>query len=229
VKHVALAWALAASAAAAVGWARTATQLEGRAPSIRIVDVRPLQSPTSVLRDLMTHTFAVRVALNGWTPLPYQPGATASDNRPAAGHWRLYLDGFSLGDNFGDEQITYTPYLSPGTHWIAAELSNADSTSLDSAVWSEPVILHVPRVLRCWQTGWRGSPRDRNPTFNCNHRQTQPRGVAVRPKQRERRRLRGAREHAFHAEQTDWWVPRGFETLNRLLAEGRSYPSMGWP
>ncbi len=36
--------------------------------------------------------------------------------------------------------VTYTPYLSPGTHWIAAELSNADDTSLEPPLWSEPVI-----------------------------------------------------------------------------------------
>src|SRR5439155_25998527 len=44
--YAALACALAASAAAAVGWARTPPPL-GRAPSIRIVDVRPLRSPDS--------------------------------------------------------------------------------------------------------------------------------------------------------------------------------------
>jgi hypothetical protein len=150
--YAALGCALAASAAAAVGWARTPARVERRVPSIEVVDIRPLRSPEPVLRDLFTHTAAVRVAIHGWKLLPCQPGASARDNRPAAGHWRLYLDGFSLGDNFGDEYVTYTPYLRPGTHWMAAELSNADSTSLDPAVWSEPVVVHVPRVIRCWQT-----------------------------------------------------------------------------
>jgi hypothetical protein len=167
----AVACALTASAAAAVGWARTPPPREGRAPSIRIVDVRPLRSPDAGLRDLITHTFAVRVATRAWTLLPYEAGATATDNRPGAGHWRLYLDGQPLGDNFGDEHVSYV-YVPPGTHWLAAELGNADSTSLDPAVWSEPVILHVPRVIRCWQTGWRGTPETATPTFRCSHRKT---------------------------------------------------------
>jgi hypothetical protein len=25
-----------------------------------------------------------------------------------------------------------------------------------------------------------------------------------------------------------WWVPRGFDALNLLLAKGHFYPSMGW-
>jgi hypothetical protein len=138
--------------------------VERPARSIRIVDVRPLRISDPNLRDLITHTFAVRVPISGWTLLPYQPGSTASDNRLDAGHWRLYLDGGSLGDNFGSANVTYTSYPSPGTHWIAAELSNADDSSLDPPLWSEPVILHVPRVIRCWQTGWRGSLCTRAPT-----------------------------------------------------------------
>jgi hypothetical protein len=59
------------------------------------------------LRDLITHTFAVRVATSAWK-LAYQPGATARDSRPGAGRWCLYLDGASLGDNFGSSRITYT-------------------------------------------------------------------------------------------------------------------------
>lgn len=177
--------AVAACSAAAAGWARTPTQLERPAPWIRIVDVRPLRSPDSGLRDLITHTFAVRVAIDGWTLLPYLPGATASDNRPAAGHWRLYLDGRPLGDNLGNRYVSYS-YLPPGTHWLAAELSNADSTSRDPAVWSEPVVVRVPRVTRCWQTGWRGSPETGTPTFKCSHRRSQPGGGNARPKQRLR-------------------------------------------
>jgi hypothetical protein len=117
---------------------------------------------------VITHTFAVRVAIEGWRLLPYKPGQTGSDNRARAGHWRLYLDGLSLGDNFGGGRVTHA-YLPPGAHWLAAELSNAGSTSLRPAVWSEPVVLHVPPVIRCWQTGWRGSPETGTPTFSCNH------------------------------------------------------------
>ena len=134
------------------------------APSIRIDDVRPLQTSDEALRDLITHTFAVHVRISGWTLLPYQPGASARDNRAGAGHWRLYLDGRPLADNLGSSRRTYV-YVSPGTHWIAAEISNADSTSLRPSIWSEPLILHVPRVVRCWQTGWRGSPATGTPTF----------------------------------------------------------------
>ena len=159
--------ALAASAGAAVGSARTPKTLVRAAPSIRIVDVRPLQTPDEVLRHLITHTFAVRVQISGWRLLPYQPGATARDNRRGAGHWRLYLDGHRLGDNLGSSRRTYA-YVSPGTHWLAAELSNANSTSLRPEVWSEPVVLHVPRVVRCWQTGWRGNPETGSPKFTCH-------------------------------------------------------------
>jgi hypothetical protein len=147
---------------------------EHRVPSIRIVDVRPLGSPDVTLRDLITHTVAVRVEIRGWTLLPYRPGATARDNRPGAGHWRLYLDGYHLGDTLGDERVSYV-YVQPGTHWLAAELSNADSTSLDPAVWSEPVVLHVPRVIRCWQTGWHGTPETGTPRFTCSNPRTMTR------------------------------------------------------
>jgi hypothetical protein len=160
--------AFVASAAAAIGWTRSA--FHPVAPSIQIVDVRPLHSPDPSLRDLITHTFAVRVAIRGWTLRPYQPGVTARDNRPAAGHWRLYLDGSPLGDNLGAGQTTYA-YLPPGTHWLAAELSNADSSSLHTAVWSEPVIVHVPRRIRCWQAGWKGTPETGTPIFTCSHRE----------------------------------------------------------
>jgi hypothetical protein len=166
--HGALACALVASGAAVAGWART--PVDRPAPSIRIVDVRPLRSPDPSLRGLITHTFAVRVAIDGFELLPYQPGVSARDNRRRAGHWRLYLDGHPLADNLGTEQHTYT-YLPVGEHWLAAELSNADSTSLHPAVWSEPVILHVPRVIRCWQTGWSGTPETGTPTFTCAHTQ----------------------------------------------------------
>src|SRR5919198_6096381 len=82
--------AVTACAAATVGWAPAPRTLVRAAPSIRIDDVRPLRTPDEALRDLITHTFAVRVQISGWTLLPYQPGATARDNRRGAGHWRLY-------------------------------------------------------------------------------------------------------------------------------------------
>ena len=131
------------------------------------MDVRPLFTRDAALRDLITHTFAVRVAIGGFELLPYRPGTTAADNRARTGHWRLYLDGRDLGDNLGSDTVTYTPYLTPGTHWIAAELSNADSTSLRPGVWSEPVVLHVPKVIRCWQTGRHGPPEAGTPRFTC--------------------------------------------------------------
>jgi hypothetical protein len=161
-------FAVAAATFAALGWTRTAEPVQRPAPSIRIVDVRPLHTSDAGLRDFVTHTFELHVAITGWRLLPYRPGATASDNRPGAGHWRLYLDGYSLGDNFGSSAVSYIGYLTPGTHWLAAELSNADSSSLQPAAWSEPIVLHVPRVLRCWQDGWRGSPELGTPRFRCN-------------------------------------------------------------
>jgi hypothetical protein len=162
----ALVLALAASAAAAVGWTRTVRPVQYSAPSVRIVDVRPLQTADANLRNLITHTFAVRVAISGWKLLPYNPGGAASESPRRAGHWRLYLDGNSLGDNYGSSTVTYTTYLTPGVHWLAAELSGADSSSLRPAVWSEPVVLHVPRVVHCWQAG--GVRADGAPTFTCN-------------------------------------------------------------
>ena len=145
--------------------------------------MRPMQTADPDLRDLITHTFVVRVAISGWQLLPYRPGATADDNRARAGHWRLYLDGSSLGDKPGKEKRAYTPYLRPGTHWIAAELSNADHTSLNPPIWSEPVVLHVPAVIRCWQTGWRRSSRTGTPTFTCKPRR-QPATPAFRTNSR---------------------------------------------
>jgi hypothetical protein len=162
-----LAVTLAGSAAALVAWSKGPTRILPQ-PSIRIVAVRPLRTHDPALRNLITHTFSVRVAIHGWILLPYQPGAAARDNRARAGHWRLYLDGRSLGDNYGTSRLAYTPYLHAGEHWLAAELSNADSSSLDPAIWSEPVLLHVPRILRCWQTGWQGTPETGTPQFTCN-------------------------------------------------------------
>jgi hypothetical protein len=164
---VAVLVAVAASAAAAVAWARAPKTVAHVGPSIRIVDVRPLQTSDASLRDIITHTLAIRVGIRNWTLLPYRPGPTARDNRRNSGHWRIYLDGHSLGDNYGAARVSYA-MLSPGAHWLAAELSNADSTSLRPAIWSEPVMLHVPRVVRCWQTGWRGSAESGTPRFACH-------------------------------------------------------------
>lgn len=161
--------ALGASAAALAGWVRAPG--ERPAPSLRIVEIRPLTTSDAGLRDLITHTFAVRVTITGWRLLPYQPAVTSDDNDRGAGHWRLYLDGHQLADNLGSSPVSYV-YLPSGIHWLAAELSNADSTSLRPSVWSEPVIVHVPRVVRCWQTGWHGSPERGTPTFSCRSRQT---------------------------------------------------------
>jgi hypothetical protein len=155
-----------AAAAAAIGWTRAPRAVAAPRPSIRIVNVRPLQTSDAKLRDLITHTFEVRVDIRGWALLPFRPGPTPRDNAPGAGHWRLYLDGRSLGDNFGPSHISYL-IIRPGTHWLAAELSNADSTSVRPAIWSEPIILHVPRVVRCWQAGWHGTPERGTPRFAC--------------------------------------------------------------
>jgi hypothetical protein len=62
----------AALATAAVGWSRTA-------PSIRILDVRPLTTSDAALRDLLGHHLAVRVQ--------------KTDAR-----WRLYVDGQPIED-----------------------------------------------------------------------------------------------------------------------------------
>jgi hypothetical protein len=151
--------ALIATAVAITGWTRAPHVLQRRSPSVAIRDVRPLQTDDAKLRNLITHTFAVSVSVAGWRLLPYKPGAGSADNRSGAGHWRLYLDGYSLGDTYGDEQVAYTPYLTPGAHWIAAELSNADGTSLRTPVWSEPVLLHVPRAPIPQVQGTRASER----------------------------------------------------------------------
>jgi hypothetical protein len=147
IRNVSLLLALTASAAAALGWGRAPRTVVRTAPSVRIDEIRPLRTSDEGVRDLITHTFAVRVRIAGWALLPFRPGTTAADNRRGAGHWRLYLDGQALGDNLGAGRRTYV-YMSPGAHWLAAELSNADSTSLRPAVWSEPVTVHVPRYPR---------------------------------------------------------------------------------
>lgn len=136
---------LVAALAAVTGWARDPTTVRLQRPSIAIVDVRPVQTDDPNLRDQFRHFLTVRVSIVGWRLLPYRPGAAAADNRPDAGHWRLYLDGWPLGDSYGDARVSYTPYVTTGAHWIAAELSNADGTSLRTPIWSEPVLLRVPR------------------------------------------------------------------------------------
>jgi hypothetical protein len=155
-------FALAAAAVAATGWMRTPARPRA---AITITDVRPLKVSEPTMHELASHFFAVRVAVSGWSLLPYQFG------RPSyvrgGGHWRLYLDGYRLGESYGGSRVTYTPYLIPGTHWIAAELTNPDSSSLSPPIWSEPVVLHVPRRIRCWQTGWHGSSETGTPIFGC--------------------------------------------------------------
>jgi hypothetical protein len=105
------------TAAAAVGWSRGAPP----APSIRIVDVRPLKTSDPNLRDLLGHHVAVRVQ--------------KTDSR-----WRLYVDGKPFDEGTG--QVLHTPYLAPGTHWVAAQLRHG------RGVWSEPIVLHMPRVVK---------------------------------------------------------------------------------
>jgi hypothetical protein len=143
-RHALTLFTAVATVAAVAGWTREPGERRMRAPSIAIRDIRPLQTDDANLRDLITHTFAVRVAVAGWRLVPYRPGIGPAGNVAGSGHWRLYVDGHPLGDTYGPERVSYTPYLPPGTHWIAAELSNADSTSLRTPVWSEPVVLNVP-------------------------------------------------------------------------------------
>lgn len=152
----------ALGAVAAAGWTRETSRPR---TAIAITDVRPLRVSEPSLHRTASHYFAVRVAVDGWTLLPYEPGTVAAPRD--GGHWRLYLDGHRLGESYGTAGLAYTPYLTPGTHWIAAELTNIDSTSLTPPVWSEPVVLHVPRRIRCWQTGWHGTPDTGTPRYNC--------------------------------------------------------------
>ena len=97
------------------------------AHTIRIVDVRPLATSDPNLEQLIAHHFAVRV-------------------ETGAARWRLFLDGNPIEESAS--KVIDTPYLVPGTHWIAAQLRHGN-------VWSEPVVLHVPKTVRCWQTGAR--------------------------------------------------------------------------
>jgi hypothetical protein len=110
------------------------------APSIHIVDVQPLRTSDPGLRDLLAHHLAVRVQ--------------KTDAR-----WRLYVDGQPIEDSTA--KVLHTPYLTPGEHWIAARLQRG------TGVWSEPVVLRMPKVMRCWQTGWRGGPEAGTPRFSC--------------------------------------------------------------
>jgi hypothetical protein len=206
---------VAASSAALATWL-DAPPSDAPAPSVRIVDIRPLRSTNAELRDLVSHTFAVRVRIDEWTLLPSKPDATARDNRRGEGHWRLYLDGRPLGNSSGDALVSYV-YLSPGQHWIAAELSQADSTSLDPPVWSEPLILHVPRVISCWQSVMRDSATSRGSKQACRH-----------PQQQLTVQATATRQPIVTAADL-WWVPPGVRLLDQLLGNGHSYKSMAWP
>jgi hypothetical protein len=205
---------VAASSAAVVSWIDA--RKEGPAPSIHIVGVRPLQSTNSDVRDLISHTFAVRVRVDDWTLLPHEPDVTAHDNRNGQGHWRLYLDGRPLGNITGDTLVSYV-YLIPGEHWIAAELKRADSTSLDPPVWSEPVILHVPRVISCWQAATRGAVVSGRSKNSCRHPHQQ---LIMQPT---------ATSLPIVTAADLWWVPPGVRLLDQLLGNGHSYKSMAWP
>jgi hypothetical protein len=123
-----------ALAAAAAGWTRAP---EATPPSIRIVDVHPLAQ-----RDFLSHYVEVRVATHSWPLLAPRPDRSGLDPRPRLRHWRLYVDGYPVADVTTTEAVT--PYLPPGTHWIAVELRRPDHARLSPPVWSEPVILHMP-------------------------------------------------------------------------------------
>ncbi len=129
-----------AAALAAGGWARAPG---GARPTIAIADVRPLVLPAGP-----THYFAVRVRTRGWRLERSSPEVSGLDAAPHLRHWRLYLDGHPIADTFTD--VFDTPYLEPGTHWIAAELRGPDHERLQPDVWSEPVVLQVPKTIRCW-------------------------------------------------------------------------------
>jgi hypothetical protein len=198
---------VAASSAAAVSWVR-APHKSVPAPSVQIVDVRALRSTNPDLRDLISHTFAIRVQVDTWTL------DRARQSHGSAG-WRLYLDGRPLGDIPGDTVVSYV-YLIPGEHWIAAELRRA-ATSLDPPVWSQPVILHVPRVISCRQATGRASTESGTPNQTCPDSQQR---LTVRPASASPRFLTAA---------DLWWIPPGVRLLNQLLANGHSYTSMAWP
>jgi hypothetical protein len=127
---------------AAAGWTRDPGDSR---PTIRIVDVRPLTTKDPDLRDMLGHHLAVRVATSGWDLEPARSDASGLDPRPRLRHWRLYIDGHPLADSFAD--VADTPYLLPGDHWLVAELRRPDHTSLRPQVWSQPVLLHIPRVF----------------------------------------------------------------------------------
>ena len=130
-------------ATAVAGWTANVTRTDRPRPSISIVDVRPLRTSDPALRSMFRNEFAVRVVIKAWKLYPYLPGATKTDNHRDGGKWRLYLDGAPLGDGYSP--VVHTPYLAPGTHWIAAELRNMDQTGLSPSIWSEPITLYVPR------------------------------------------------------------------------------------
>lgn len=154
-----------ALAAAATGWTRSLTATDRPPPAIRIVDVRPLQTSDAALRELFSHELAVRVAVTDWNLYPDPPAAAAGVSRRDGGHWHLYVDGESLGDIH--TAVAYTPYLVAGTHWIAAELRHVDHTALRPPVWSEPVIVYVPKRIRCRQTGPSGPLSSTSPELSC--------------------------------------------------------------
>jgi hypothetical protein len=130
------------AAAAVVGWTREPAHPR---PTIRIVDVRPLSTTDPDLRDLLGHHLSVRVATRDWDLEPVRGDLSGLDPRPRLRHWRLYVDGHPLSDSFVD--VAFTSYLPPGDHWLIAELRRPDHTSLQPPVWSEPVLLHIPRVF----------------------------------------------------------------------------------
>jgi hypothetical protein len=149
-------------AVAAAGW----TRAPGRpVPRVRVVDVDPLATRDAGLGDVLAHYFAVRVATSHWPLLRARADVSGLDARPRLRHWRLYVDGATVGDTFTD--VAYTPYLRAGTHWLAVELRAPDHRRLQPPVWSEPIVLQVPKRMRCWQTGWHGSPETGTPTFAC--------------------------------------------------------------
>jgi hypothetical protein len=162
-RHLTVPLLAAAVATAAAGWARSPAK--PRSPSIRFVSVTPLSTADAGLRDVVGHHLSVRVATTGWPLRHVRDRAGGLEEGPRLRRWRLYVDGRAFGDSYDD--VAVTPYLPPGTHWLAAELRGPGHERLRPPVWSEPVVLHMPRSIRCLQTGWRGGAESGRPTFAC--------------------------------------------------------------
>jgi hypothetical protein len=149
--------------------------------SVRIVDVRPLQTSDPGLRDLITHTFGVRDQ-----PLEAAP-LSAGRNRARQPSRRRPLTPLPRWRLARRQIRAVTRHL----HTLLQSRHALDRGRAEQRRWQQPLSRnlvgagHPPCPARAplWQTGWHGTAETGTPRFTCK-RHAPPTAAAREPARR---------------------------------------------